>query len=132
MSFTDEVKAWAEDTEARISRFRRVVVVRLFTMVIVTTPVDTGKLRDNWLPSINVADENDYDQVRGLDVSLAHVEDVAARLQGDDTAILRNNRPYAVAIERGHSAQAPQGMMDLSVARFPRTAAEEMRKEGLA
>jgi hypothetical protein len=36
-------------------------------------------------------------------------------VQRHDLLVIQNNLPYAEKLERGHSKQAPQGMLDISI-----------------
>jgi hypothetical protein len=132
MSFESQVRAACERIEKRLFGYRRAVIKRLFTRIVEATPVDTGKARDNWFPSIGAPVEMDFDAVAGKRVTLTRVNDVVARMQGGETVFIRNNRPYIVALEHGWSNQAPAGMMSMEVARFQATAQEVAREEGLA
>jgi len=131
MSFESQVRVACARIEKRLFSFRRVLITRLFTRIVEATPVDTGKARDNWHPSIGAPMEMDFDAVAGKHVTLSRIKDVVDKLEGGETVFIRNNRPYIVALEHGWSKQAPAGMMSLEVARFQATAQEVAREEGL-
>lgn len=132
MSFASQMKTACERIEKKLFAYRRAVIKRLFTRIVEATPVDTGKARDNWFPSIGAPVESDYNEVAGKRVTLSRISDVVNKLEGGETVFIRNNRPYIVALEHGWSNQAPAGMMSLEVARFSDTAKEVAREEGLA
>ncbi len=84
--------------------------------VIKKSPVDTGRFKSNWNSSLNAPD---------LTIDLqsgAGLTEVASKLKVGDVFYFTNNLPYALALEFGHSNQAPQGMVRLAVAKFPLTA----------
>lgn len=99
----------------------------LFGRVIMRSPVDTGRFRNNWqlginqIPTGEVAgtDKGAVNQV-GLGASIAKstMETNAAQLIGGDIAYLVNNLPYAERLEDGYSPQAAGGVVGVSVAEF--------------
>lgn len=76
------------------------------------TPVDTGHARRNWVPSVGQ---------RSSDVSdsdAAHAKGVADVLRYQLTQgllWLSNNTPYIVALNYGHSKQAPAAFVEFAV-----------------
>lgn len=61
--------------------------LRIFEKIVSRTPVDTGKARDSW----TLKDEG-------------------------DAFVVENDVPYIGALERGHSKQAPGGMVAITLA----------------
>ena len=94
-------------------------IISLTTDIIYDTPVDTGRLRNNWIPSINKS-ETSYSML-GTDTSkrrskerptLQETITKVNTLQLGDTFYFTNNLPYAKRIEFDcWSAKAPQGMV---------------------
>ena len=94
-------------------------IISLTTDIIYDTPVDTGRLRNNWIPSINKS-ETSYSML-GTDTSkrrsrerptLQETITKVNTLQLGDTFYFTNNLPYAKRIEfDGWSAKAPSGMV---------------------
>ena len=94
-------------------------IISLTTDIIYDTPVDTGRLRNNWIPSINKS-ETSYSML-GTDTSkrmskerptLQETISKVNTLQLGDTFYFTNNLPYAKRIEfDGWSAKAPSGMV---------------------
>ena len=106
----------------------RRVVLEIGSRLIYRSPVDTGRFRANWFYSFNALNHasteatgatavNDIDQVPGRAAMGVHY--------------IQNNLPYAMALERGHSPQAPGGLVGITVAEFDgivdRAAAEVRR-----
>lgn len=119
MSFSQQIKMWRKKVDKQLSDQKREIILRLFRAVIYDTPVLEGTLRANWRCSANSP------QVTAIDYRPAEavMKEIQAVLDGAllaDTIYLRNNLPYAYAIEYlGHSrVKAPQGMMRKNVARF--------------
>src|ERR1043165_934501 len=93
-------------------------VVALQTAVL-TSPVDTGLLRSNWTVKVNKTrpasyptNEVDPDGVRTIEEGTATINN--AEREPGQIYWISNSAPHAVACERGHSSQAPQGMTELA------------------
>lgn len=132
------------------------VFIGLSSDIIKDTPVDTGRLRANWLPAINKFDNTvsiKFDKSgRG---SIGKVKMKAQSYKLGDTVTLSNNVIYAKDIEfglypksvkfgtpvKGHgqikyevrtiggfSAKAPKGMVRLNLTRWKEWVDKEARK----
>lgn len=93
----------------------RGVVLEIGSRVVVRSPVDTGRFRSNWFysrggPTSDTTAQTGVTSVNGADV-------VSGKAAGD-VFYIQNNLPYAWALERGHSKQAPAGMVGLTVLEF--------------
>ena len=94
------------------------------------TPVDTGHAQNNWIVSVGAPDTADT-----MSPALKNPKNGEAKtIEGDSFAgrnadmfigypadafpaiYLQNNLPYALALEYGHSKQAPAGMVAMTVA----------------
>jgi len=91
----------------------------LTSRVIKETPVDTGRLRNNWQSSIggplrgelSGADKTGAGAIRRANSTIAN-------LDLGETFYFTNNLPYAARIEfEGWSKQAPSGMLRVNVER---------------
>lgn len=89
-------------------------IISLTTDIIYDTPVDTGRLRNNWIPSINKGAS--YSML-GVDTSKAKskVRPVVAETIGKvsefklgDTFYFTNNLPYAKVVEFGLYPKSPK------------------------
>lgn len=132
MTFSVDVKAWAEKAGLDIVKAKRAAALQVFSAVIFATPVGNstiwkvpraprgyvgGRLRGNWQTSVGAPKTTQLDRVDGaglqaIDEAL-HTIELAV---GDDKIYMTNNLPYAGRIEYGaHSKQAPTGMVRVSV-----------------
>jgi hypothetical protein len=131
MNFGEEVEGFAKMANMNVTQVRQAVALKLFSAVILSTPVLTGRLRGNWVTTLNFDTEETVttDDPSGS-VSIAFAKEVISNAKGDDTIILTNNLPYASVIEfDGWShTKAPQGMLRINVARFERLLEEQLRK----
>lgn len=120
MGFADEIGDFEKKALGRIRNFRRALAMKVFSRVILRTPVDTGRARANWQctmgsPADGVLEAEDKSGAEAM----ARARDVSVGIGTDDRSIfLTNNLLYIEALENGHSGQAPQGMVAITVAEF--------------
>lgn len=112
--FALELKRFGEVTERQARLIFQKIIIELDTRVVLGTPVDTGRARGNWFPSLNSpsssVDMEAKDKSGSRAISAATATATTAEL--GDTAWLTNNLPYILPLENGHSGQAPEGMVD--------------------
>ncbi len=122
-----EAAAWRLEVDAafaeEIGSLRDAVEyigIQAIRRVDMRSPVDTGRFRANWTISIGepssaitpVEDKTGSTTVAGNVAALAEYPK-----DGKFPVIyLQNNLPYAERLEFGHSAQAPSGMVAITVA----------------
>lgn len=107
------IKAMAQ-SEAKIKK----AFMGLSTDIIMDTPVLSGRLRNNWFPSVNKGTDKttNYTGEKGV-AATNRVSAIKFKL--GDTLYLTNNLPYAKRIEfDGWSAKAPQGMVRKNILRW--------------
>ena len=131
MSFASQLGRFSGKTKRNLDAARRAVAIKLFSAVIMDTPVLTGRLRGNWQTSINspVTGEIDREDASGAE-AIKQVESMVGASKPTDVMYLRNNLPYAYRIEyEGWSkVKAPEGMVRRNVARFRRILNEAVRE----
>jgi hypothetical protein len=85
--------------------------------VVLKSPVDTGRFRGNWNVAVN---HIDYSVTTAPDKSgggvIAKGAALIAAAEPGQAIYISNNVPYAVALELGHSKQAPAGVVALTFA----------------
>lgn len=107
----------------------RGTITDLTSAIIKGTPVDTGRLRGNWMASINRASRKKTTKVdKGGDTTIAKAIEVLNRFKLGNVFYLSNNLPYVEKIEYGGSGQAPQGMVRINVNKAQRMINEHIRK----
>lgn len=101
------------------------VAIAVDREVVLATPVDTGRARGNWLPSLNapnrVAEPNTFSPDGGA--SIARTTAVASRYRVGSTIYITNSLHYIGLLNRGHSVQAPPGYVRTAIDRGVSTAA---------
>ena len=84
--------------------------------VVLATPVDEGRARANWLPSINTKIESPKDRTdKNGSVSIEEMQATVSDFKLGDTIFISNNLPYIGALNDGHSKQAPVGYIEKAV-----------------
>lgn len=116
-SFAADLRKFAERTKKSLDDTCRGVAIKWFSSTVLSTPVDTGRLRGNWLVS----------QGSPITAELARFDKSGSIVQGEivqsvggvgTVNYLANNLPYAERIEFGWSNQAPSGMVRINFARI--------------
>lgn len=124
-NFKVNTKKAAEVSEAVYRR----ALTELFSNIVVSTPVDTGRLRGNWqadnAPSSTETGRRDTGGRQTISAAKAFI----SRLKSDTKFAFFNNVPYALKIEQGSSRQAPQGMVAINVANFERFVKKAILRE---
>ena len=114
--------------------------IKLFSAVIKSSPVDTGRFRANWTaagvqPSTVTTDMTDKSGAAATGAMVNYINSA----KGQTVFTLANNLPYAHVIEYGgypgdgpntvggFSKQAPAGVVRVNVARFEAILEEQAR-----
>lgn len=88
--------------------------------VVNKSPVDTGRFKGNWFLSVSeislLATEGVDPNGGGTINRAAGAVAAYSAMEGFPMIHIQNNLPYSVRLEQGHSAQAPAGMVALTVA----------------
>lgn len=88
------------------------------------TPIDTSRAMSGWVSQVNVPYMGEPTYTPGsrgstlgeaVALNLQNIKDTAATYKFGQDWIIRNNVPYIVTLEDGHSKQAPAGMMSFAV-----------------
>jgi hypothetical protein len=111
--FKVQLKQFEKLTEAEAVKLLKKVALQVLTGVVEKTPVDTGRARANWQVSIGSA--GDGEAAQGADPISAGLAKLS-QVKPFSTVVVYNNVEYIVALENGHSTQAPQGMVKLTIA----------------
>ena len=129
-SFKAQLAKFGKETLVDIDYLRKAVSLKLFSAIIMDTPVDTGRARANWRTSIGLPDEH-ADESTDFNQALADVETTVGISRLPDALWLTNSLPYISRLEYdGWSRQAPQGMVRINVMRFQRLVDQQLRKGG--
>lgn len=110
-----------KNREMATTVFRK-IALDLDQSVVLDTPVDTGRARGNWFPSINTpSQENNNDKSRysknGASVT-NRIKEKLSSLHFGQVFWLTNNVEYILELEAGKSKQSPEGMVDRNLTRI--------------
>lgn len=119
MSFSADIANYAQKTGLSIDKAVVSVCAQATTSIIKRTPIDTGRARGNWYPSIDMV-SSETSETRTSGEAIASGIATAQKASGH-IFNLTNNLPYINGLEMGNSKQAPLGMVRLT--------AEEIEKQ---
>lgn len=121
MSFSGQIKQFQKKSAEEVDKQIRKIVIDLFTGIILSTPVDTGRARGNWQVGTSpiTATLPNTDPSGAFAISGVMGKLSAGMFKSKDSSIwLCNNLPYIGRLESGrHSKQAPRGMVALNLQR---------------
>lgn len=116
MTFSDQLQsAYKVKVIGTLEKAVRAAAVVVDSELAITTPVDTGRARANWLPSLNNPDFRIVEP--GAKPSLGYA---LTGYNFKDTILITNNLPYIRRLNDGYSAQAPAGFVDAALAKAKR------------
>lgn len=141
MTFEESIQNFIKKANKNAELVVRQVTIKLYSAIILASPVDTGRFRMNWqattdTPATGVIIGNDPSGSRAINAATNFVTNSA---QWDEFRFT-NNLPYAAVIEfggypgdgpnttGGFSKQAPQGVVRVTVTRFQRLIDEAAAK----
>lgn len=130
-----QIAQYADKTKKDLDKVARSVILQISTNIIIRTPVDSGRLINNWYPSFDTPSTQTTNRTGAT--GSAAIRRVRKALPRDikfegRTFYLTNNLPYARTAEYGgwgtgdyattkttrdgYSIQAPYGMVRISIA----------------
>ena len=127
-SFSEQIGNATLKISTAHDKIVRTATLELFSGVIKSTPVDTGRAKGAWQCSVNAPKPG---QSERLDPSggaaLAEVNANTPQGAGQVT-YLANNLPYIERLEYGHSKQAPNGMVRINMDRVSKMVEKAVAK----
>lgn len=141
MNFDKQVAAFAKKANTSIDKTMRGVSIKLFSAIIKSSPVDSGRFRANWMASGSspATEINEGTDVSGASSTTAATNYVDGAMSSS-VFTLSNNLPYAHSLEfggykpgnrtntvGGFSKQAPTGVVRINADRFQRILDEQAR-----
>jgi len=115
--FALSLKRFGEVTREEARVIFQKITIDLDTRVVLGTPVDEGRARGNWYPSLNAPSSQVDDAAHDKSgaTAIAAVTSTAIGADLGDIVWMTNNLPYILPLENGHSGQAPAGMVDINL-----------------
>lgn len=115
-AFVLDISKWRVKTEKQLEAIVKKVAFELFTLVVRRSPVDTGRFRANNQISINSLPKSvEIDWDKNGTATIGKGKGKLGQYKLGDVVYIYNNVAYAVALEHGHSKQAPEGVYRISV-----------------
>ena len=137
MSFTDDINDFVLNVDKTNEKIVKNTTIKLWSAIIKSSPVDTGRFRANWFPSGKAPSDEMNLRLSSENAALTRVRK-SVKAQEDYTAFhLTNNLPYAEVIEfggypgngpntvGGFSKQAKKGVVRTNIKRFNKLIKEE-------
>jgi hypothetical protein len=103
-------QAYQDKVLGTLSQAVRKVALTVDRELVLKTPVDTGRARSNWIPSLDAPSVKIVEPGQKPDI-----QDDLAQYTVDKTVFITNNLPYIRRLNEGHSDQAPAGFVDDAV-----------------
>lgn len=127
--FTLGIKRWTRKCQSRLDTVTREVNLEIITKIIRRSPVDTGLFRGNWQVGIGSRPRGTLPNLdRSGAETIARISGVILGAKAGQRIHFTNNLPYALALEFGHSKQAPVGMVRVTIAEFHAITASAVAK----
>lgn len=148
MSFGNDLERFAQRANHNAVELKRNVAIACFSSVIKMSPVGNpdlwkpvgqkagpegyvgGRFRANWNCSLNSIDRGTTEETdKSGSGTISKMVQACKDADANDSVFLTNSLPYASRLEyKGHSSQAPKGMVRLTVARFRRIIKQQLSR----
>ena len=118
--FLLDIQKFMRKADANQTLVLRKIITEMYTRIVMRSPVDTGRFRANWFPSIGAMNPTvNWGAVDPTGINaMQRIAVVVGQFNVGDNIHLTNNLPYARRLEYGYSAQAPMGMVRITTAEF--------------
>ncbi|MGV8864099.1 MAG: HK97 gp10 family phage protein [Pseudomonas sp.] len=126
MSFADDIRRASAKFTERHDKIVRAATIDLFSGVIKSTPVDTGRAQGAWATSVGAPSSATPDR-EGDAAAIAEVVATTPAGAGQET-YLSNALPYIERLENGWSDKAPAGMVTINMDRVSKIVAAAIEK----
>ena len=144
MTFTVDLKEFAEKTKAKLSDVVQESAIDLFSEIIRETPIGDpslwkypapadykpGSLQSNWQCTLDSSASGQLTAITTDTATISAMSSVVYSAQPDQPIFLTNNLPYGERIEYGSWShiQKPEGMVRVSVSKFQNKLAKALSK----
>ena len=115
--FDLQVLGFKDQTEVQATAFKKKLAFQILEGVVNMTPVDTGRARGNWQVTLgDVPADGELPPNKSGTRTIQRGGAQIHQVELGESLWIHNNLPYIGVLERGHSEQAPQGMLMVTLA----------------
>lgn len=116
--FSKRMTALAKTFESNAQDLVVKTALTVHSVVVLGTPVDTGRARGSWLVAINRPADGTAESPGdfGYVAATTKAQRVLKGYKAEQDVHLTNNLPYIVPLNQGHSQQAPAGFVEDAIA----------------
>jgi len=118
-SFSLSIEKFADKIRGRETVFVQKLCLDIDKGLVMSTPVDTGTARGGWSVGINEIVNEALSSDLSLGAILSSHNSKIREVKAGDRIFLSNNVNYIQYLDKGSSQQAPNGMVDKTLQRFP-------------
>ena len=118
-TFAKNIRKIGQNIPKNASAAVRTLALKINQTLILSTPVKTGRARNNWFASISVPSEEVTDKKNYDPSGAARIQENQSEInlvQPEQSIYISNNLPYISKLNEGSSAQAPAGFVEAAVA----------------
>lgn len=110
------IKGMADDLEIKALQAVSKLALSVNRTLVLSTPVDTGRARSNWLVALNKVEKGTTQEVdKDGTEAQAKAIGVVTRYNLGDEINIANNLPYIGRLNNGHSKQSPAGFVQKAI-----------------
>jgi len=116
-NWTRDPKMFATETRQQFSKLLSAVAMRIYVNLVMTTPVDTGRARSNWIATIG-SPSNATRAAGSASAAIRSAKQVFAPKsipKEGATLYITNNLDYVVFLNQGSSKQAPAHFVEAAI-----------------
>ncbi len=117
-TFTAAIEKFVRIAEGRADETVRRIALGILANVVVASPVDTGRFRGNWQVGLGSRSTDTGSEDKGGGDTISRGQRALETFKAGGVVYLSNSLPYAMALEYGHSQQAPRGMVRVTFSRL--------------
>jgi hypothetical protein len=128
MSFKSDWKKSSKFVLEVSEKVVRGTALTIFSAIVKASPVKTGRFRGNWQTTLAQPAQGELG-LRGAGSAIAEIQTKTRSYKVGQTLFMANNLPYAYALSRGSSRQAPNGWIEAIIMGFQKTVDSEAKKQ---
>lgn len=128
--FAADIKKFADKANLTMEQAYRGITLKLFSAVILDTPVLDGQLRGSWYSKENTPRIDSTPRVDPSgSVAITELNSMVGKAKLGGKMTMANSMPYAYRVEyEGWSGKSPQGMVRINVARIQGILAQTVKE----